>query len=141
VTDHVDGGDGVDRVARAAAVDVVCHVPRGVLDERTHAFLLDATLDAVGYDLIADHEACLYLVNEYGTADDVALGVIDGLDPAVESPGTAADRIAWFLANTPVADFGTVYATPAVAPVGLPFDALAAKLDALAAGVVEVRTG
>ncbi|GGM64781.1 5-methyltetrahydropteroyltriglutamate--homocysteine methyltransferase [Halarchaeum rubridurum] len=131
--------DAVDAVNDAVDADVVLHTYWGALGERLHAYLLDTGVDALGYDLVNAHEECVYLVQEYGTADSVALGVVDGQNTRIESPGTVADRLSWFRENVPVSDFETVYATPNTELFYLPVNAFGDKLDALAAGVEAAR--
>jgi 5-methyltetrahydropteroyltriglutamate--homocysteine methyltransferase len=133
-----DGADerasaAIDAVADATDADVVVHTYWGALEEKVHAHLLDADIDAVGYDFVADHEANLYNINEYGTKDDVALGLVDGQNTLVEDSETIADRIEWVDEQTPAADFETVYATINTETFYLPVNKFEAKLDALAA--------
>ncbi|NIS36829.1 MAG: 5-methyltetrahydropteroyltriglutamate--homocysteine methyltransferase, partial [Actinobacteria bacterium] len=75
-------------VAGAFPGDVVVHAFWGAYDDRTYGTLLDAAVDAVGYDLVTAPERSAELVREFGTHDDVALGVVDGQNTLVESPGT-----------------------------------------------------
>ena len=70
--------DALTAVADATDADVVAHTFWGALDETLHAHLLDASLSALGYDLVCAHDEAAYLVQEYGTADSVALGLVDG---------------------------------------------------------------
>ncbi len=126
--------EAVDAVAGAVDADVVVHGYWGVFDERTHAFLLDAGVDALGYDLVSDHEGAAYLVQEYGTNDDVALGLVDGQNTKLESPETVAERVEWFGEQTPVSEYETVYATPNTELFYLPANKFEAKLEALAEG-------
>ena len=124
--------EAVDAVARAFDGDVVVHTYWGALDERTHAHLLDARLDAVGYDLVSAAEASVDLVREFGTADDVALGVVDGQNTLVETPEAIRERVAWFEDRLPAGNHvDTVYATPNTELFYLPVNKLEAKLDAL----------
>jgi 5-methyltetrahydropteroyltriglutamate--homocysteine methyltransferase len=133
-----DGADeraseAIDAVANGIDADVVVHTYWGALEEKVHAHLLDADVDAVGYDLVSDADASLYNVQEYGTADDVALGVVDGQNTLVESGDTVRERVEWFDEGTPSEDFGTIYATTNTEPFYLPVNKFEAKLDALAA--------
>ncbi len=133
-----DGADeraseAIDAVAGALDTDVVVHTYWGALEEKVHAHLLDAGIDAVGYDLVSDADASLYNVQEYGTADDVALGVVDGQNTLVESADTVRERVEWFDEGTPAQDFGTIYATANTELFYLPVNKFEGKLDALAA--------
>jgi 5-methyltetrahydropteroyltriglutamate--homocysteine methyltransferase len=129
--------EAVDTVASAADADVVAHTYWGALDEKVHAHLLDADVDAVGYDLVSDHEDTVYNVAEYGTKDSVALGLVDGQNTLVESPDTIRERVDWFEDQVP-SDFEDVYVTPNTGLFYLPVNKFEAKLDALAAATQEV---
>jgi 5-methyltetrahydropteroyltriglutamate--homocysteine methyltransferase len=122
----------VDRVARSVDADVVVHTYWGALEETVHAHLLDADVDAVGYDLVNAPERSAYLVGEYGTADDVALGLVDGQNTHVESADTIRERVAWFDDRLPTADFDRTYLTSNTELYYLPVNKLEAKLAALA---------
>ncbi|MDL0121804.1 MULTISPECIES: 5-methyltetrahydropteroyltriglutamate--homocysteine methyltransferase [Halobacterium] len=125
--------DAIDTVAAAVTdADVVVHTYGGALDEKVHAHLLDAAIDAVGYDLIANHEDAAYLVGEYGTADSIALGVANARTPAVDAPATLRERVDWFDDRTPN-DFATVYTTTDSVLATLPQSRLVAQLRALGA--------
>ena len=130
--------EAIDTVASAADAEVVLYPYWGALTEKAHAHVLDADIDALGYDLVSEPDANLYNVQEYGTTDDVALGLVDGQNTLVESPGTVRDRVEWFQEGTPNEDFGTVYATANTELFYLPVNKFEAKLDALAAVEAEV---
>lgn len=132
--------EAIDTVASALETDVVVHTYFGALSETVHAHLLDADIDAVGYDFVSDHEETLYNINEYGTKDDIALGIVDGQNTRVEDAATIRERIEWVRENTPAADFETVYATANTGLFYLPVNRWQAKLDALgeAASIEEV---
>ena len=137
-----DGADeraseAIDSVASAADAEVVVQTYWGALEEKVHAHLLDADVDAVGYDFVTDHEANLYNINEYGTKDDIALGVVDGQNTLVETPGEIRERIEWVDEQT-ANDFETVYATANTELFYLPVNKFEEKLQALA-GVAEVE--
>jgi 5-methyltetrahydropteroyltriglutamate--homocysteine methyltransferase len=99
----------LDVLADAASGDVLVYPPGGAVTEKTYAYLMDADVAALGVDLCADHERCRYLVNEYGTTDDLVLGIADVTDAERESASGLADRVEWWLANTPAADFDRLY--------------------------------
>ena len=139
VTDPpADGEDervsrAVDAVAGAAAdVDVVVHTYWGAIPEKPYAHLMDADVDAIGFDFVSDHEANLYNIQEYGTKDAVALGVVDGQNTLVETPSEITDRVEWVRENVPAQEFETVYATSNTELFYLPVNKFEAKLDALA---------
>ncbi|WP_181686109.1 5-methyltetrahydropteroyltriglutamate--homocysteine methyltransferase [Halorhabdus salina] len=142
VTDAPGDGDderaskAIDTVADAIDAEVVVHTYWGALEEKVHAHLLDADVDALGYDLVSDHEQTIYNVNEYGTKDDVALGLVDGQNTLLETPAEIRERIEWFSEET-VNDFETVYATPNTELFYLPVNKAEAKLDALASAATE----
>jgi 5-methyltetrahydropteroyltriglutamate--homocysteine methyltransferase len=132
-----DGADeraseAVDTVAGATDADVVAHPYWGALDEKVHAHLLDADVDAIGYDLVADHDDNVYNVAEYGTKDSVALGVVDGQNTLVESPDTVRERVDWFEDQVPN-DFEDVYVTANTGLFYLPVNRFEEKLRALGA--------
>jgi len=139
-----DGADeraseAIDEVADAVAADVVVHTYWGALEEKVHAHVLDADVDALGYDLVSEPDANVYNVQEYGTTDDVALGLVDGQNTLVETPATIRERVEWFTEQTPAQDYGTIYATANTELFYLPVNKFEAKLDALAAvGQTEV---
>ncbi|MFW5937948.1 MAG: 5-methyltetrahydropteroyltriglutamate--homocysteine methyltransferase [Halanaeroarchaeum sp.] len=123
----------IDVVADAIDVPVVVQTYWGALEETVHAHLLDADVDAIGYDLVTDHDASANLVAEYGTKDDVALGVVDGQNTLVEDPETIVERVEWLDRQTPPAqDFDTVYVTSNTELFYLPVNRFEEKLDALA---------
>ncbi|MFB6071672.1 MAG: 5-methyltetrahydropteroyltriglutamate--homocysteine methyltransferase, partial [Halobacterium sp.] len=129
--------DAIDAVATAADADVVAHPYWGALDEKVHAHLLDADVDAVGYDLVSNHDDNVYNVAEYGTEDSVALGVVDGQNTLVESPETVRERVDWFEDRVPN-DFEDVYVTANTGLFYLPVNRFEEKLQALAAATEEV---
>ncbi|MFB6095061.1 MAG: 5-methyltetrahydropteroyltriglutamate--homocysteine methyltransferase, partial [Halodesulfurarchaeum sp.] len=134
--------DAIDTVVGALDADVVVHTYWGALEERVHAHLLDADLDAIGYDFVSAHEANRSLIAEYGTADDIAMGVVDGQNTLVETPETVLERVEWVVENTPPAqDFGTVYLSPNTELFYLPVNRFEEKLETLAAAAeMEVDT-
>jgi 5-methyltetrahydropteroyltriglutamate--homocysteine methyltransferase len=121
----------IDTVASAVDAEVVAHTYWGALEEKVYAHLMDADVDAIGFDLVSDHEDNVYNVQEYGTKDDVALGLVDGQNTLVEAPETIRERIDWFADQTD-GDYGTVYATSNTELFYLPVNKFEAKLDALA---------
>jgi 5-methyltetrahydropteroyltriglutamate--homocysteine methyltransferase len=131
--------DAIDTLSGAVEADVVVYPYWGALDEKTHAHVLDADIDALGYDLVSNQDANVYNVQEYGTTDNVALGLVDGQNTLVESPETVRERIDWFAESTPNEEYGTVYAAPNTELFYLPENKFVAKLETLAeAARVEV---
>jgi 5-methyltetrahydropteroyltriglutamate--homocysteine methyltransferase len=136
--------DAIDAVASAVDADVVAHTywesreGAGGLAEKVYAHLLDADLDAVGFDFVNGHSETIYNVNEYGCTGDVALGVTDGQNTLVESPSKIRERVDYVLENTPGADFERVYVTANTGLFYLPVGKFGRKLDALAAVEQEV---
>ncbi|GAB3684469.1 hypothetical protein GCM10028857_13500 [Salinarchaeum chitinilyticum] len=131
----------IDTVATAIDADVAVQPVYGALEERVYAHLLDADIDAVGFDLVADHDANVYNAQEYGATDDVVLGVVDGRNTLVESPETIRERVEWFEEQTPAADYGRIYATANTDLFFLPTNRFGEKLEALgtAAATTEVE--
>jgi 5-methyltetrahydropteroyltriglutamate--homocysteine methyltransferase len=129
----------IDAVAGAVDADVVCHTYWGAIEERVYAHLMDADVDAIGVDLVADPDQAAYNVQEYGTKADVALGLVDGQNTLVESPETIRERIEWWQDQTQSQDYGTVYATANTELFYLPVNKFEAKLDALGAATTAVK--
>ncbi|WP_254534803.1 5-methyltetrahydropteroyltriglutamate--homocysteine methyltransferase [Halomarina litorea] len=125
--------EAIDRLAGATDADVVVHTFYGALTEKVHAHLLDADVDAIGYDFVTDHEQNLYNINEYGTKDSISLGLVDGQNTKVESPDTVRERVEWVSENAPGASFDTAYVTFNTESFYLPTSKFEEKLDALAA--------
>jgi 5-methyltetrahydropteroyltriglutamate--homocysteine methyltransferase len=123
--------EAIDAVANAADAEVVAHTYWGAIDEKPYAHLMDAGVDAIGFDLVANHDQNVYNVQEYGTKDDVALGVVDGQNTLVESPETIRDRIDWFEQQTNTV-YDTTYATANTELFYLPVNKFEDKLRALA---------
>jgi len=122
----------VDRVANAATgADVVVHTYWDAFEDEAYAHLLDAAIDAVGFDLVADPEGSAYVAGEYGVPDDVALGLVDGQNTLVETPETVRDRIDWFETQSGTT-YDTVYATANTELFYLPVSKFEAKLETLA---------
>lgn len=126
--------EAIDRVADATDADVVVQTYWGALTEKVHAHLLDADIDAVGYDFVSNHEDNLYNINEYGTKEGIALGLADGQNTLVEEPEKIAERVAWVDEQTPGAEFETMYVTTNTELFYLPVSRCVEKLEALAAG-------
>jgi len=125
--------EAIDAVASAVDAEVVVNTYWDALDEKVHAHLLDADVDAVGYDFVANKEDNLYNINEYGTKDSIALGLVDGQNTLVEEPKTIRERVQWVDDQTPSADFETAYLTTNTELFYLPVNKFEAKLEALAA--------
>jgi 5-methyltetrahydropteroyltriglutamate--homocysteine methyltransferase len=131
--------EAIDRVAEATDADVVAHTYWGAVPEKTYAHLMDADVDAIGFDFVTETEDALYNINEYGTKDRVALGLVDGQNTLVESPETIRDRVEWVDENTHT-DFDRAYVTSNTELFYLPVNKFEDKLQALgdAAALAEV---
>jgi 5-methyltetrahydropteroyltriglutamate--homocysteine methyltransferase len=125
--------EAVDRVAAATDADVVVHTYWGALEEKVYAHLLDADVDAVGFDFVTGQQDNLTNINEYGATDDVALGLVDGQNTLVESPETIDERVQWVDEQAHLAEFETVYLTANTELFYLPVNKYREKLSALAA--------
>ncbi len=123
--------EAIDTVASAVDADVVLFPYWGALEDHVYAHVLDADFDALGYDLVSNHDDNIYNAQEYGTPDDVALGVVDGKNTLVESPETVRERVEWFESQTPLETYGTVYVTSNVELCYLPQARFEEKLDVL----------
>ena len=134
----------LSEVSAASGGDVVIHTYFGALNEKTYAYLMDATVDALGFDIVAgDRDKTLYNVTEYGVTQNVALGVADGQNTLVESPETLYERAEWFCSQVPATEFNDVYISTNTEPFYLPVNKHRQKLAALAtattiSGEVEV---
>ncbi|MXR51534.1 5-methyltetrahydropteroyltriglutamate--homocysteine methyltransferase [Halovenus sp. WSH3] len=133
-----DGADeraseAIDTVAGATDADVVVHPYWGALEEKVYAHVMDADIDALGFDLISDHEQNVYNAQEYGAPDDVALGIVDGQNTLVEEPETIEERIEWFTDQTQQNDYERIYATTNTETFYLPVNRFEEKLEALGA--------
>jgi len=131
--------EAIDRVAAATDADVVAHTYWGAVPEKTYAHLMDADVDAIGFDFVTETEDALYNINEYGTKDQVALGLVDGGNTLVESPETIRDRVEWVDERTHT-DFDRAYVTSNTELFYLPVNKFEDKLQALgdAAALAEV---
>ncbi|MGQ4555018.1 5-methyltetrahydropteroyltriglutamate--homocysteine methyltransferase [Halobellus sp. GM3] len=126
--------EAIDAVADATDADVVVHTYFGALDEKTYAYLMDADVSALGFDIVADdREQTVYNASEYGVTDDVALGLADGQNTLVESPETLRERAAWFTERVPQTDFETAYLSTNTELFYLPVNRYREKLAALGA--------
>ncbi|MFW5938461.1 MAG: 5-methyltetrahydropteroyltriglutamate--homocysteine methyltransferase [Halanaeroarchaeum sp.] len=123
--------EAIDAVATALDADVVVFPYWDALEEKVYAHLLDADVDAVGFDFVTEQTDHTYLINEYGTTDDVALGLIDGENTLVETPEAIRERVEWVQDRTPVADFDRIYVAPNTGLFYLPSDTFVEKLGVL----------
>ena len=130
--------EAIDAVASVTDADVVVHPYWGSLTDKVYAHLMDADIDAIGFDLISEPDANAYNASEYGTPGDVALGVVDGQNTQVESPETIRERVEWFENQTPGNDYDTIYAMTNTETFYLPVNRFEEKLDALGAATREV---
>ena len=124
--------EAIDAVAEATDAEVVVHPFYGALDEKVYAHLMDADVDAIGFDLVANHEQNVYNVQEYGTKDSVALGVVDGQNTLIEEPETVRERFEWFDSQIPAQEFDTAYLTSNTELFYLPVNKAEAKAETLA---------
>jgi 5-methyltetrahydropteroyltriglutamate--homocysteine methyltransferase len=125
--------EAIDAVAGATDADVIVHTYWGAIEEKVYAHLLDAGIDAVGVDLVAaDRDRTVYNLGEYGTTDDLALGVVDGQSTRVETAETIRERVAWLRDRLPTG-FDTTYLLPNTGSFYLPLNRHREKLAALGA--------
>ncbi|NGM69655.1 5-methyltetrahydropteroyltriglutamate--homocysteine methyltransferase [Natronolimnobius sp. AArcel1] len=141
-----DGADeraseAIDQVAQATDADVVVQPYWGALEEKMYAHLLDADIDAVGFDFVANQDENLYNIQEYGATDDISLGLADGQSTLVEDAEAVRDRVDWVYDQLPVAEFETVYLTTNTETFYLPYNKFEDKLAVLAeaAELAEVK--
>ncbi|MGM0592629.1 MAG: 5-methyltetrahydropteroyltriglutamate--homocysteine methyltransferase [Halobacteriota archaeon] len=132
----------IDAVAAATDADVVVHTYWGSLEEKVYAHLMDAEVDAIGFDFVAgDREATLYNINEYGTKEHIALGLVDGQNTLVESSETVHERVEWVTEQIPAQEFERTYVTTNTELFYLPVSKATEKLETLAdvAALAEVE--
>ena len=128
--------EAIDTVAGATDADVIVQTYWDTLEEKVYAHLMDADIDAVGFDFIAgDREQALYNINEYGTKDSIALGVVDGQNTLVEDAETVTERVSWIDERVPNKEFESVYVTSNTELFYLPVNKYKSKLTALADAV------
>jgi 5-methyltetrahydropteroyltriglutamate--homocysteine methyltransferase len=124
--------EAIDTVAEAVDAEVVLYPYWGALEEKVYAYVMDADIDALGFDLVSDPDGNVYNAQEYGTPDNVALGVVDGQNTNVESAETVRERVDWFDGRTPQNGYDRVYATTNTETFYLPVNRFEEKLEALA---------
>jgi len=123
----------IDRVAGATDADVVVQTYWEAFEEAAYAHLMDADVDAVGFDFVAaDRDTNLEYINELGTKADIALGLVDGQNTLVEDAETVAERVDWVHDQIPAQEFDTTYVTPNTETFYLPVNKHNAKLSVLA---------
>ncbi|WP_121741106.1 5-methyltetrahydropteroyltriglutamate--homocysteine methyltransferase [Natronorubrum halophilum] len=132
--DGVDerASEAIDRVASATDADVVVQPYWGALEEKVYAHLLDADIDAVGFDFVANQDDNVYNIQEYGATGDVSLGLADGQNTLVEDPEAIRDRVDWVEDQLQVTEFETVYLTTNTETFYLPYAKYQEKLEVLA---------
>ncbi|MFP9059225.1 5-methyltetrahydropteroyltriglutamate--homocysteine methyltransferase [Natrialbaceae archaeon A-chndr2] len=124
--------EALDAVATATEADVIVQPFYGALEEKVYAHLLDADIDAVGFDFVTEQDGSLYNIQEYGATDDIALGLLNGQNTLLEEPEAIRDRAEWVFDKLPVSDFDTAYLTTNTETFYLPYSTFEAKLEALA---------
>lgn len=127
----IEASEAIDLVANATDADVVVHTYWGALPEKVHAHLLDADIQAVGYDFVSNVDNNIELIAEFGTKDNIGLGLVDGQNTLVESPKTIRERIDWIGERLPVQSFDTIYVSPNTELFYLPVSKYQAKLATL----------
>ncbi|ELZ94170.1 5-methyltetrahydropteroyltriglutamate/homocysteine S-methyltransferase [Haloferax mucosum ATCC BAA-1512] len=126
--------EAISAVADATDANVVVHTYWGALEEKVYAHLMDADVDALGFDFVAgDRDQTLYNINEYGTKNDIALGLVDGQNTLVEDPETVRERVEWTLDRVQSQTFDTAYVTTNTELFYLPENRAMEKLAAVAA--------
>ncbi len=133
--------EAIDQVASATDAEVVVQPYWGALEEKVYAHLLDADIDAVGFDFVANQEDNVYNIQEYGATDGISLGLADGQSTLVEDAEAVRDRVDWVFDQAPVSAFETVYLTTNTETFYLPYAKFEEKLAVLAeaADLAEVK--
>ena len=128
--------EAIDEVADATDAEVVVQTYWGAPEEKVYAHLMDAGVDAFGLDFVTgEREQQLYNINEYGTKDQLALGLVDGQNTLVETPETIRERVDWTIDQIQSADFEQVYVTTNTELFHLPVNKYQEKLAALGGAV------
>ena len=137
---HAPPPDGMDARC-SAAIDRLCAASEAPVilagfgdgyTEKVHAHLLDADITAMGYDLVRASEHSRELILEYGSTDQIALGLLDtGTGVGIGTERLEA-TIADFVTGFGVQTFSNVYAMPAGPLSALPWNALEPLLLPLA---------
>ena len=132
--------EAIDTVAAVTDADVVVYPYWGALPEKVYAHLLDADIEAVGFDFVSDQDANLTNLLEYGGTEDALFGLVNGQNTLLEEPEAIRDRARWVLDRLPVTSFETVYLAPNTETFYLPYETFEAKIAALveAAALAEV---
>ena len=126
-------------VATATDAQVIVHTYFGALSERSHVYLVDADVTGIGVDIVADdREQTIYNAGEYGLADVIALGLIDGQNTLVESTTTLVDRVAWVFDQLPTADPTRLFLSSNTEPFYLPVSKHRQKLAVVAQAAAEL---
>ncbi|TYT61544.1 5-methyltetrahydropteroyltriglutamate--homocysteine methyltransferase [Natrialba swarupiae] len=121
--------EALETVSDAVDAPVVVYTYWGALEVDLYATVLDADVDAVGFDLVTAEESARSLVSEHGTPDSVALGVVDGQNTRVESAEEIRATVDEFV--DAAGDLETVYVTANTGLFYLPTNRFEAKLEAL----------
>ncbi|ELY44908.1 hypothetical protein [Natronorubrum bangense] len=124
--------EAIDQVASATDADVVVQPYWGALEEKVYAHLLDADIDAVGFDFVSNQDDNIYNIQEYGAPKDISLGLADGQNTLVEDPEAIRDRVDWVEGQLQVTEFETVYLTTNTETFYLPYAKYEEKLEVLA---------
>jgi len=124
--------EAIDQVASATDADVVVQPYWGALEEKVYAHLLDADIDAVGFDFVANQDDNIYNIQEYGATGDISLGLADGQNTLVEDAEAIRDRVDWVEDQLQVTEFETVYLTTNTETFYLPYAKYEEKLAVLA---------
>lgn len=123
----------IDTVIRKFSGDVIVHTYWGGIPEKVYAHLMDTGVSGIGFDFVTDHDAALYLIQEYGTKRSIGMGVVDGQNTLVERPADIRERIEWICDQLPVQDFDRIVATSNTELFYLPVNRFEEKLESLAA--------
>ena len=125
--------NAIDRIASASSNEVIFAGFGDGYTDKVHAHLLDARIDALGYDMITSKETSRELITEYGSTADIALGVVDATTGIGKATSVLQEGISSFINGFGVQEFTTVYAMPAGPLDTLPWKALTPLLSPLSA--------
>lgn len=111
----------LDRLVKPLS-DPVVYPWGGSVSPKTYAYLMDANLHAIGYDIIADSPGAIELIAEFGSPDAVALGCLDAIAGIGMSAPIITERLETIRSRSRMAAVDHLYVLPnrplATLPVG-----------------------
>lgn len=113
--------------------DPVVYPWGGTVTPTAYAYLMDANLHAIGYDIIADSAGAIELIAEFGSPDGVALGCLDAIAGIGVSAPIIIERLETVRSRSRMADVDHLYVLPNRPLATLPVGTIQPLLDELGA--------